>query len=730
MTKKDIMGLCIYYDCPSLSHEKIHEIVLHVARKFSDSYRKNVFNVVHMYSIDCAVLVAKNIGDIVGVYHVDVDYKTKKMNISYDDREISFAFIKDAMIKLGYDVSTKNRYVFWLHNNRELLLSLSTGILGLLAWVFMYESYSIISLLCVMLAYLTGLFYTLPHSISAILKRELDIDVLMVFSAIGAALLGHTFEGILLLFLFSLGHSLEHKALDKARQAVNDLGKIAPKTAILQSSTGKQDVVSVSCLQVGDNVFVKPNERLPCDGIIVSGCSVVNQSHITGESIPILKQKDDDVFAGSINGQGFIVVKVTKLNTETVINKMVKMILESDAQKTKTQNFTEKFEKIFVPIVIGSVTIAIVIPPLLLQVPLAHAFYNAMLLLVASSPCALAIGTPITVLSAVARCAKMGVLVKGGIQLEQLAHVSVLALDKTGTITLGEPHVQKIIPTGTFTSEELLYYAASLEQYSKHPIALALVHEADARQLKLDKAETVSELIGKGVAGKVVDKMIVVGNAGFTMNLSKQQIELYQKLENEGHTAIAVSIDGIVAGFIAISDMTRTGIADFVTLLQRQGIKTTMLTGDNAVVARKVGAEVGIDDVHSSLMPQDKAQYISAIAKTETVIMLGDGVNDAPAMANSSVGIAMGGAGSDVAMQAADIVLMNDDIAKLPTIISLSKHMSSIIKQNISLALLSIVMLVSSTFMLDMDLSVAIFLHEFTTVLVALNGLRIFRVKL
>jgi len=586
--------------------------------------------------------------------------------------------------------------------------------------------------------YLVAGWHTAIDTLRTLRQLRFDIDVLMFAAAIGAAVLGHYEEGGLLLVLFAFGGAGEELALGKARSAISALAKLAPETALLRvAESGQTREVRVETLQRDDEIVVRPFDRIAADGAVVEGASAVDQSPITGESVPVEKQPGETVFAGTINGQGLLVVRVTKLSSESTLAKIVRMVNEAQTTKSPTQLFTDRIERAYVPLVLALTAALIFLPPLL---GLAHRrgseglwagwFYQAMAFLTAASPCALAIGTPAAVLSGIARAARLGVLVKGGAHLENLGRVNAIAMDKTGTITRGKPQVTDIVPLSDITEQELLTLAAAVESVSSHPLAGAIVAAAKSRGGDLPPVSKAEQVAAAGVSAMVNGRLVAVGKASMLPPQVGGRAKLDEtiiRLNREGKTTVVVGIDGLVAGVIALADLPRANAGHAIRRLHALGVKKTiMLTGDNAQAAEAIAKTVGIDEFYAQLLPEDKVTRIGELArKYGGVAMIGDGVNDAPAMAAATVGIAMGGAGTDVALETADIALMADDLNKLPDAIGLSRFSRKIITQNLVIALGVIAVLAPLSALGFTYLGIAVLFHEGSTVVVVLNSLRL-----
>jgi len=614
----------------------------------------------------------------------------------------------------------------WFGKNTEIIFSLICG--GLLATGFALSF--IIDVHWVPFAfyigaYFFGGFYTAKEAIENIRSGTFDIDSLMLVAAVGAAILGDWAEGALLLFLFSLGHSLEHYAMNKARKSISALAELAPKTAWLKD--GKE--VGIEQLKPGDTIVVKPNTKIPADGEVVQGSSSVNQAPITGESMPVEKQVRSNVFAGSINGNGSLEIKVSKPASDSTISRLIKLVNEGQQQKSPTQRFTDKLQKVFVPAVLIFVVL-LCFAFLVIDETFSHSFYRAMSVLVAASPCALAIATPSAVLSGVARAAREGVLIKGGRPLEDLGTLTALAFDKTGTLTAGKPRMTNIIPAEGIREEDLLEAIVAVESLSDHPLAKALVTDG-TEKLKgkaLVKAEELEAIQGKGVKATWQNSTIYIGNRlMFESTITAALNDRVTLLESEGHTSMIVKRDDQFLGIVTMMDTPREEAKEVLQHLKEVGIrKMVMLSGDSQQVADAIAKAIGLTDAWGNLLPEQKVAAIKELIASEgKVAMVGDGVNDAPAMANSTVGIAMGAAGSDVALETADIALMGDRLDKLPFAIALSRKANGIIKQNLFISLGMVVVLIPLTLLGIASIGPAVIGHEGSTIIVVFNALRL-----
>ncbi|WP_343674149.1 heavy metal translocating P-type ATPase [Chitinophaga sp.] len=571
-------------------------------------------------------------------------------------------------------------------------------------------------------AYIAGGFFTVKEAIENIREGAFDIDSLMIIAAAGAAILGDWAEGALLLFLFSLGHSLEHYAMNKAQNSISALAKLAPKTAWLKKDDQLQEV-KIETLQINDIVVVKPDAMIPADGIIAKGSGAVNQAAVTGESMPVEKQVDSPVYAGTLNGSGLLEIRVTKPAKDFTLSRMIQLVNEAQSQQSPTQRFTDKVQRYYVPAVIIFVGL-LCLAFLVRDEPFSVSFYRAMGVLVAASPCALAIATPSAVLSGVARAARAGILVKGGRPLEDLGTLKAVAFDKTGTLTEGKPKLTDIIPAAGITREELLEMVVAVESLSNHPLAKAIV--ADAQLTNVPPAENPESVTGKGIKAQWQGHDIIIGNQTL-VTASPEVLALLDEKSRAGHTAMLVLRDNQYAGMITVMDVPRSEAKPALDALKAVGIKKMiMLSGDNQLVADAIAKATGLTDAWGDLLPEQKVAAIKKLKESEhKVAMVGDGVNDAPAMANSTVGIAMGAAGSDVALETADIALMGDQLMRLPFAIALSQQANRIIKQNLVISLGMVAVLIPLTLLGIASIGPAVMGHEGSTMVVVLNALRL-----
>ncbi len=748
----DHARITLTYDPELLTLGQLEREVRFNGGCFSPEWSHAVIPIDGMVSPQSEQLIDTVLNRIPGVMATS-SYASGLVRIEFDKERCAVPQVLDHLAKLGYRLRPGNavtqwhadtaevpqakkrdpliaHILRWLAANPQLAMPLLGGIFLVTAYVIhVREGSPWLRTAMLVVSFLCSSRYTGVEMLHTLRQFRSNIDVLMFVAAAGAVALGKPEEGALLLFLFGLGTAGENMAMDRARNAIKALADLAPDTAILRDREGKEHVVRASELQIGDQVVIRPFARMPVDGIVVSGSSSVDQSPITGESIPVEKEVGSGLFAGTINGEGTMIMAVSLRAEETKLAKIIKLVAEAQTTKSPTQLLTDRVERWYVPAVLAVTASLIVVPPTLAGGIWSDWFYRAMAFLTAASPCALAIGTPAAVLSGIARAARGGVLIKGGVHLENLGRIRVVAFDKTGTLTRGRAKVTDVIPLGRFSREEVLTLTASVEkEVSSHPLAAAIVAEAAAAGLHPANADDTKQTPGIGVTGLVAGKRITVGRPRPELLASSSELRKnVETLEEAGKTAVVVTVDGSPAGVIALADQPRDGVREVLDELRRLGVRrTVMLTGDNARVAAAISRIVGTDEFFAELMPEDKVQKLQELAQQYgRTAMIGDGVNDAPALATATVGIAMGGAGTDVALETADVALMSDALEKLPEAIGLSRFSRRIIMQNLCIALGVILLMAPAAAMGAASLGVAVVAHEGSTVLVVLNALRL-----
>ncbi len=746
--------LCIHFNPNLVSLETVRRTAEKVGGELTERYHHARIPFEGMSRADEAPLLRRTLERLPGMLHADANYAAGLAFVAYDRTVLSPERIAAAMRAMdirpidwppapeekrvhahAHDHDHGSAPAFlphWVQERWELLLVALSGVFLLVGWAgeTFFGMPPRVALAFFLLAYLSGGYDIATHAIPGLFRGHFDTDVLMLAAAAGAAILGEWAEGAFLLFLFSLGHAGEHYALDRARKAVNALGEMMPKTARLKEGDAVVER-PVARLRIGDVVLVRPGDRLPVDGEVLAGESAVDQSPVTGESVPVPKAPGDEVFAGTVNQDAALEVRVTRLAKDNTLARVMQMVAEAQSQQSPTQQFTERFTGWFVPAVLVFVALVVALPPLLGWLPLRESFYRGMLLLVAASPCALALGTPATVLAGIAQAARNGVLIKGGAHLENLGALKVMAFDKTGTLTEGVFRVTDVLPLDGQSPDELLRLAAAVEQGSAHPLAQAVVDAAREKNLALPAAEGLENLSGRGVRSVIDGKPVWIGSPklfrGENDGLGEGLKETVNRLESQGKTAMVVRHGGRFLGVLALADEPRPGVQETLGALRKLGIeKLVMLTGDNEQVAARIGAQVGVTDVRANLLPEQKLEAVRALqAEYGAIAMVGDGVNDAPALATATVGIAMGGAGTAVALETADVALMADDLGKLPFAVGLSRVSRAVIRQNLGVSLSVIALLILTSVAGLVELGGAVALHEGSSLIVVLNALRL-----
>lgn len=564
-------------------------------------------------------------------------------------------------------------------------------------------------------------------------RLTFDMKTLMTIAIIGAALIGEWGEGATVVILFAISEALERYSMDKARQSIESLMDIAPKEAWIRRANVEL-IVPVEEIQVGDVMIVKPGQKLAMDGVVIKGASALNQAAITGESVPVTKTIGDEVFAGALNEEGLLEVKVTKRVEDTTLSKIIHLVEEAQGERAPSQAFVDRFAKYYTPAILILALFIATIPPLFFAGGWSDWIYQGLAALVVGCPCALVVSTPVAVVTAIGNAARNGVLIKGGVHLEASGALQVVAFDKTGTLTKGTPVVTDIISFGGDDNESLLI-AAAIEKGSQHPLALAILRKAEENGLKFNEVsvDDFQSITGKGIRAKVNNQTYYVGSPSFFEELRGKMdgdhLRLIENMQIEGKTVIVLGTENDIRSLIAVADEIRESSIEAIGKLNKMGIETVMLTGDNERTAEAIGKRLGISEIQAELLPEDKLNRMNELcAKHRSVAMVGDGVNDAPALAASTVGVAMGGAGTDTALETADIALMSDDLSKVPETIKLSRKTLTIIKQNISFSLaikaIALLLIIPGWLTLWM----AIFADMGATLLVTLNSLRLLSV--
>jgi len=755
----DTPVLCVHFNPGALSLPQVRSVIEAAGADISARFGHVGWELGETIRPREASRIGEQLGKISGVLEAGVS-PAGFVRVEFDRNQIDEPAVLTALERLGlrqknaaehdhgpgeHDHGHGGIFGSWT----ELVFALGCGLVLAIGFAIekLGDAPGWIPLGCYIVAYGLGGFFTLREAFENLKARRFEIDTLMLVAAAGAAALGAWAEGALLLFLFSLGHALEHYAMGRAKRAIEALSKLAPRTAMVRQSDGSTREVRVEELALGDVLAVKPDERIPADGFVVKGSSAVNQAPVTGESMPVDKRAvmDDDaaranpdrlesayrVFAGTINGSGALEIEVTKLASESTLAKVIKLVSEAETQKSPTQRFTDKFERYFVPTVLG-LTVLLLFAWVVIDEPFRASFYRAMAVLVAASPCALAIATPSAVLSGVARAARGGVLIKGGAPLELLGSLNAIAFDKTGTLTKGAPRIQEIVAAPGIDKEDLIAVAIAVESQSDHPLAQAIARDGRDHigDRSIPEAINIESLTGRGVTAEVGSERVLIGKAEMfgaegIDPLSAPMAAAIEKLRAGGYTTMVVRRGDTDLGAIGLLDTPREAARDALDRLRQLGIRRmVMLSGDHQRVADAVARQVGLDEAWGDLMPEDKVTAIRKLRSEAQVAMVGDGVNDAPAMASATVSIAMGAAGSDVALETADVALMADDLSHLPFAVGLSRQTRRIIRQNVFVSLGVVALLVPAT-ILGLGIGPAVAMHEGSTLIVVFNALRL-----
>jgi len=696
--------------------------------------------------LDCAEeinLIKKALAHQPGIKELKFFLVTREVEVYFDPEKIQEKEIISRINKMGLkaetvkergEVGRKKTEDIGNRNRRLLVLTAIAGgltLLGIfLSWLGIKEE---ISLAIYLLAILTGGTHIARKGLAAARHLSLDMNFLMTIAVIGAAFIGEWVEAAVVVFLFSLAQLLENYSLDRARRAIRSLMDLAPKKALVRRN-GQEIEVDVATIQLGEQVIVRPGEKIPLDGVVRNGRSEVNQAPITGESMPVLKQPGDKVFAGSINQRGSLEIQVTHLSGDTTLDRIIHLVEEAQSQKAPSQSFVEKFARWYTPLVVLSAVLVAVIPVAVLGYSFDEWLYRALVLLVIACPCALVISTPVTIVAGLTKSANLGILIKGGVHLENSGKWQTIVFDKTGTLTKGKPEVIDIVPLENMSQEEILRLAATVESRSEHHLARAIIEKAEEWRLAVEEPTDFQSLTGRGAQARINGHLYFIGNHRLfeEKKLCTPELDkLMDKLESANYSLVIIGDETKALGVIIIADALRPEASRSLRELRALGVKKLMmLTGDNRKTAEVLARQLEMDDFAAELLPEDKIEAIrSLIAQGEKVAMVGDGVNDAPALAMATTGIAMGTAGTDAALETADIALMKDNLLGLPLVVQLGKKTLKIIKQNITLALLIKFIFFALTIPGLATLWMAVFADMGASFIVIFNGLRLLRFK-
>jgi len=681
---------------------------------------------------DCARHLEEVVQKVKGVKKADINFVTAKMSLTSDGAMVSDQLINKAVKTAGYKVVYDQSEVKSPVHNILAISQLSVILSGLFilaaAVLLAFNSSELIAILSVIIGIIIGGTPIAKKGIMEARNFQPGMNALMTIAIIGAMAIGEWIEAGSVVFLFALAQLLETKSMDKARRSINSLIDKSPKTAHVLRN-GKFEDLAVKQIIIGDIIAIKPGEFIPMDGTVVKGESHIDQSTITGESYPAKKNKNDHIYAGTLNKNGYLEVKVDRTSDQSTFSKIIHLVTDAQAKKAPKQVFIDRFARYYTPIVIILAVIIATFPPLILDQSFEIWFYRALVILVIACPCALVISTPVSIISGLTAAIRKGILIKGGMYLEDYNKLKAIAFDKTGTLTEGKPAVQKIIVTGNFQEDQILALAASLESRSEHPIAEAIVSSASERHLKLRDVNTFKALEGKGIEGDISGEKYIVGNHRLFEERGWCDEKIHatlDKIEDAHHTAVLIGNSKGIIGILSISDTLRETAKDTIESLKNSVIEEViLLTGDNHRTAEKIAKAIGITSFHAELLPEDKVSVIENLKKKYNhVAMVGDGVNDAPSLASADIGIAMGTGGSDAALDTADIVLVKDDLRSLSYLTNLSKITLRIIKQNIVIALGLKFLFLALAIPGLATLWMAVFADMGASLLVIFNGLR------
>lgn len=609
----------------------------------------------------------------------------------------------------------------------ELIAALVSGLIIVIAWKLEKDGLSTASVMSYLFAFVIGGYAKAKEGIIDTIKnKSLNVEILMILAAIGSSIIGYWTEGAILIFIFAVSGAMETYAMNKSHKEISSLMKLQPEEAWLVRGNFEPMKVPVSSLKINDHILIKPGERIPVDGVIIKGTSNIDEAAISGESMPVSKHVDDEVFAGTVNLNGTITINMTKPSSETMFQKIIDLVQSAQSEKSPSQQFIEKFEGTYVKCVLAAVALMMFLPHYTLGWDWTTTFYRAMVLLVVASPCALVASIMPATLAAISNGARHGILVKGGVHLELLSAVNLLTVDKTGTLTEGKPVVTDVLVRDDINKDDAISLLASIEAQSNHPLAVAITTYAKEQNISIQSHIDIEDIPGWGIQATINSKTYKVGKPDFVGTEKAHQFanQALGRLAEEGKTVIFMRDEQGIVALVAMKDTVRDSAKQAIQELKKLGIKIAMLTGDNEKTAKAISNEADVDEYIAQCLPETKVEYVKDyLTKYKYVGMVGDGINDAPALATATVGIAMG-SGTDVALETADVVLMKNDLSKIAYAIKLSKKMQRIVKQNVVFSISVIVLLIISNFLQVVDLPFGVIGHEGSTILVILNGLR------
>ena len=726
------------YDPKLITDAQVENFVRHATGEFHDRWQTCTLQLNReggRLCETCSLRLERSVQAMPGVRRATASYLGGALTVTFDQTQLSDGGLLAALRRLGARVrpltaTTPNglpastvAIEFWLAG---------ITLMGMLAgWAAgNWAAPPALMIAAYTAAYIAGGYFGLRASIQALRRGVIEIDLLMVLAAGGAAMVGQPFEGGLLLFLFSLSNAMQSYSFGRTKTAVEALIRLRPTKALVVTPEGTQEV-PVEQVSVGAHIRILPGAHVPLDGVVLAGESSVNEASLTGEALPKNKRPNDAVLAGSINIDGTLLVRVARAAADSTLARLIRHVEQAQSEKAPTQRLIDAFEQRYAVLVIAATAALILLPPFVSGTTFQAAFSRAITVMVAASPCALVISTPATILSAIANAARRGVLFKGGAHVEEAARIRAVAIDKTGTLTTGQLRLTKVHvlaqANAQWTTNQILALAAGVHELSEHPLAQATVRAARARQISAVAATDFQSVPGRGVRAIVAGVELQIGNSRYINSSDAAALQVVEAFEQSGHTAVLLKHGGNLLAVLAYADTLRPTAAAAVRQLRQLGVeRVIMLTGDNEHVARGIAEQTGVDEYHAGLLPADKMRMLQQLKRQYVkVAMVGDGVNDAPALAASSLGIAMGAAGTDVALETADVVLMADDLLNLPYVIALGRSARRTLLVNLGIALAMIAAMVASIFSFDLKLPYAVVGHEGGSVLVVLNGLRL-----
>ena len=725
--------LSIAFDPDSLSTERLEQAAASIGVSLEERFRHENLPLEGMDCPDCARTLELAVARLPGVLGVSVNFFASTMHVEYEEARLDREAVVQAVRATGYEVPGKAPLgtPWWQRRSRQLTV-VGSGLLLAAGSVLALLGLHVAAIILFALSILAGGRTIARGAAAALRVGMLDMNALMTLAVVGAAAIGDWGEAALIVFLFSVGNVLEDQAMDRTRTSIRQLIKTAP-THATRLREGREETLVVAELHPGDLIAVKPGQALPVDGVVAGGSSTVNQAAITGEATPVTKGPGDQVYAGTLNELGYLEVRVTKRAGESNIARIIEMVESAQARKAQTQRFMDLFARYYTPAVIAVAVALAVLPPVLLDEPVATWLYRALAVLLLGCPCSLVISTPVTIVTGLSSAARHGVLIKGGTYLEQLGLIRTVALDKTGTLTYGRPEVTDLVALAGYDPTHVLAIAAGLESRATHPLASAIMRRARQEDVRPAVVSDFQTEPGKGARASLGGTLMLIGSESYLAELGVQTTtaaEMVVRFHGQGKTVVLVAAGPQVIGVLAVADTVREGVRDTLRCLRPLGVRRlVMLTGDSTAVAAALAGRLGVDDFRAELLPEDKVREVEGLRAEGPVAMVGDGINDAPALAAATVGIAMGAAGSDTALETADVALMADDLTRLPYLLRLGRATLAVIRQNIIFSLVVKLGLLALAVPGLLALWMAVLGDVGVSLLVIGNGLRLLAVR-